>query len=118
MGSFQRGRHVQAFILLSLTDGSAYGLEIHERINELISDDWMDRAFLYRTLVKLEKEGYISVRLDDSQSGPVRKYYTLTNEGYGELDSFEKEIRFRVKTLTIFLDKYSLTKSKRDKGKS
>ncbi len=108
MGPFQRGRHVQAFILLCLTDGEAYGLEIQERINNLIPQNRMDRAFLYRTLNRLEEEGSICVRLDDSQKGPVRKYYTLKTKGYSELESFEKEIRFRVNNLTIFLDKYTL----------
>lgn len=107
MGPFQRGRHVQAFILLCLTDGEAYGLEIQERIDDLIPQNRMDRAFLYRTLNRLEKENCVTVRLDESHRGPIRKYYTLKSEGYSVLESFEKEIQFRVNNLTLFLDKYT-----------
>lgn len=114
MGTFQRGRHVSAFILISLTDGPAYGLELIERINDLIPGNKLDRAILYRTLGKMEKEGKISVRLDDSRSGPVRKYYSLTDEGYNDLDAFEKDIRFRVKNLMVFLDKYEKIKKEQE----
>lgn len=106
MGTFQRGRHAPAFILLCLTDGEAYGLELIERIKDFIPGNKMDRAILYRTLGKLEKEGKITVRLDATQSGPVRKYYSLTKDGYEELGKYEKDIRFRVKNLIRFLDKY------------
>lgn len=114
MGAFQRGRHSMAFLLLCLVDGPAYGLELQQRLDELIPENGMDRAILYRSLNKLEKEGRISVRLDDSRSGPVRKYYTLTEKGYELLDEFEKDIRYRVANLSLFLDKYERDVKKKE----
>ena len=106
MGAFQHGHHAQAFILLALTEGPAYGLMLHERIEKMIPGNTLDRPFLYQTLNRLNKEGKVDLRLDDSQSGPVRKYYSLTDTGWDELDAFEKDIRFRVKSLNFFLDEY------------
>lgn len=107
MGTFQRGKHATAFILITLTDGPSYGLELLAKIDNLIPGNKMDRAILYRNLGKLEKEGLVTVSLDDSKSGPVRKYYTITETGYLNLDEFEKDISFRVNNLNIFLDKYN-----------
>ncbi len=115
MGTFQRGRHSQAFILICLTDGPSYGLEIKNRISNLIGNSEIDLSFLYRTLNKLEKEGYLASYLDNSNQGPARKYYKLTQSGYKMLDEFEEDIRDRVKNLQAFLFKYDeVNKRKRD----
>jgi DNA-binding PadR family transcriptional regulator len=111
MGTFQRGRHAQAFILICLADGPAYGLELQERIERFTQGDRLDRAFLYRTLNKLHQEERVSCRTDASQPGGVRKFYSLTDSGYRLLDDFEKDIRSRVKNLSAFLDKYEQIKS-------
>jgi PadR family transcriptional regulator PadR len=110
MGAFQHGHHAQAFILLALTEGPSYGVKLHERIEKKIPGNKLDRPFLYRTLNRLEREGKVNLHLDDSQSGPVRKYYSLTERGWNELAEFEKDIRFRVKTLSFFLDEYGRIK--------
>ena len=107
MGTFQRGRHAPAFILILLTDGPAYGLELLEKIDEMVPGNKMEKAVLYRNLGKLEKEGKVTVRLDDSRSGPVRKYYTITDNGYEALDEFYIDISQRVKNLNIFMKKYN-----------
>jgi len=113
MGTFQRGRHAQAFILICLTDGPAYGLELQERITNLIPGNEIDRAFLYRSLSKLESEGYLSVSVDASSKGPVRKYYSLTDSGYNLLDEFEVDIRERVENLNSFISKYEKLQRKK-----
>lgn len=116
MGIFQKGRHAQAFILICLVDGPAYGLELQERIEALTHGDMIDRAFLYRSLNRLAEEGRVSVRLDDSQRGAVRKYYSLTESGYSLLDDFEEHIRNRVINLKAFLGKYEQMKRKEAGG--
>jgi len=113
MGTFQRGRHAPAFILIILTDGPSYGLELLDKIDEMIPGNKMEKAILYRNLGSLEKEGKVTVRLDDSQSGPVRKYYAITEKGYKALDEFYSDICFRVKNLNKFMEKYNqLTEKK------
>lgn len=107
MGTFQRGSCAPSFILLILTDGPSYGLELMKKIESLINGKMMDKAILYKTLGKLEKERKVTVTLDDSQHGPVRKYYTITETGYSALRDYEKEIRFRASNLQTFLDKYN-----------
>lgn len=106
MGTFQRGKHSQAFILVCLTDGPSYGLELKNRIETLTDSCDVDLSFLYRTLNKLAKEGYLTSYLDNLSKGPARKYYKLTKLGYKMLDEFEVDIRDRVKNLQSFLSKY------------
>lgn len=112
MGTFQRGRHSTAFILLILTDGPSYGLEMLEKIDVLVPGNRMDRAILYKNLGTLEKEGCVTITLDDSIKGPVRKYYSITIKGYEMLKDCAEEIQFRVTNLSIFLDKYNTVKVK------
>ena len=115
MGSFQRGRHAQAFILICLVDGPSYGLELKNRISKLIDNSEIDLSFLYRTLNKLEKEGCLTSHLGNESSGPVRKYYKLTPLGYERLEQFDEDIRERVKNLQAFLKKFDeFSKSKED----
>ncbi|MGD6729893.1 MAG: PadR family transcriptional regulator [Pleomorphochaeta sp.] len=114
MGTFQRGRHSQAFILISLTDGPSYGLDLKNRIANLTGNSEIDLSFLYRTLNKLERDGYLTSYLDDTSQGPARKYYKLTKSGYTLLDEFEVDIRDRVKNLQSFLTKYEELKQDED----
>ena len=79
----------------------------------LLPGNKLDRPFLYRTLNRLEREGKVTVRLDSSQSGPVKKYYTLTDAGWNKLNHFEQDIRFRVENLNTFLKK--IEQLKKDK---
>jgi DNA-binding PadR family transcriptional regulator len=113
MGTFQKGRHAQSFILICLVDGPAYGLELQRRIEKMTHGDIIDRAFLYRSLNKLAEEGRVSVRLDDSQRGAVRKYYSLTESGYDLLHDFQQDICHRVINLNAFLEKYEQMKQKK-----
>lgn len=107
MGTFQRGKHASSFILLILTEGPSYGLEMLSKLEDLIPGNAMDRAVLYKNLSRLEKEECVTISLDDSEKGPVKKYYTLTEKGYASLKECAENIQFRVNNLNIFLNKYN-----------
>ncbi len=58
---------------------------------------------LYPLLTRLKNAGLLSYRWEESDAGPPRKYYSLTEEGkrfLKELDGTWKELERAVKTIT------------------
>jgi PadR family transcriptional regulator PadR len=76
----QMRKGVLEFCILSiLSDGEHYPTEIIERMKAgklLIVE-----GTLYPLLTRLKNEGLLSYRWEESQSGPPRKYFTLTEDG-------------------------------------
>ncbi|MBS1611367.1 MAG: PadR family transcriptional regulator [Bacteroidetes bacterium] len=76
----QMRKGVLEFCILSiLSDGEHYPTEIIERMKDgklLIVE-----GTLYPLLTRLKNDGLLSYRWVESQSGPPRKYFTLTDEG-------------------------------------
>ncbi|MCW5907846.1 MAG: PadR family transcriptional regulator [Chitinophagales bacterium] len=81
-------------ILCILSDGEHYPTEIIERMKEgklLIVE-----GTLYPLLTRLKNDGLLAYRWVESQSGPPRKYFTLTEQG----QAFLKELLDSWKELT------------------
>lgn len=72
--------------LLSLKD--FYGYELVDRISQKIS---ISEGTIYPLLRRFKKEGYVLTYLQESESGPPRKYYQLTPRGKLEVESQRKE---------------------------
>lgn len=65
-------------VLSQLVYGDKYGYELTERISGLMS---IASGTLYPILRKLKEEKYVTTYLVESESGPARKYYRLTDKG-------------------------------------
>lgn len=91
----QMRKGVLEFCILSiLSDGEHYPTEIIDRMKEgklLIVE-----GTLYPLLTRLKNDGLLSYRWVESQSGPPRKYFTLTEQG----QVFLKELTDSWKELT------------------
>lgn len=57
----------------------------------------IDSAAIYRFLKTLEKNGFVKSRLDASESGVAKKYYSITESGHEELQKFESDIKKELK---------------------
>ena len=79
-------------ILCLLEEKEMYGYEMIETL-EKRSDHTFDlkAGTLYPLLHSLESAGYITSREVSTESGRVRKYYAITNEGIGFLSSRRQE---------------------------
>lgn len=66
-------------ILAILSDGEHYPTEIIERMKgaKLL----VVEGTLYPLLTRLKNDGFLSYRWVESNSGPPRKYFTLTDSG-------------------------------------
>ena len=69
-----------------LTRGDKYGYELTERISVEMS---IAGGTLYPILRKLKEDDYVTTYLVESESGPARKYYRLTDKGR----QYQKNVR-------------------------
>lgn len=74
---FKKGA-LELCVLSQLVQGDKYGYELTERISGLMS---IASGTLYPILRKLKEEDYVTTYLVESESGPARKYYKLTDKG-------------------------------------
>ena len=60
------------------TSGEMYGYELTSKLSEAIS---ISDGTIYPLLRRLKNEGYVTTYLSESNEGPPRKYYRLTETG-------------------------------------
>ena len=87
---------LQPAILVTLAKGPCHGFRLLQLLKEdgLIDGD-LDPAGLYRTLKRMEKEGYLSSAPDTTSAKP-RRLFALTELGHYSLKSWEHSLlRYR-----------------------
>lgn len=65
-------------VLAILQRKQCYGYEL---VNEISKSIAISEGTIYPLLRRLKKEGYVTTYLRESQEGPPRKYYKLTDSG-------------------------------------
>lgn len=81
-------------VLGILTDGDTYGYAILKRVRELSDGhmEWTD-GLLYPLLHRLEDAGHVRSTWVKSESGPRRKYYSITEDGRASLVEHQRQWR-------------------------
>ena len=76
-------RFVEPVLLLMLKEkGRSYGYDLSADLSRYaFTDAEIERAVLYRTLRRLEENGYVTSDWDMEEPGPARRVYSLTKEG-------------------------------------
>jgi len=67
-------------ILRALSERERYGYDLVKELSELPGLG-LTEGTLYPLMSRLRLNGMVSTRLEESNSGPARKYYILTVEG-------------------------------------
>ena len=75
-------------VLTILKKGDSYGYDVADTLSRKIQ---MSDGTVYPILRKLASDGLVSTYLKESQNGPPRKYYHLTEEGDKKLQADKKE---------------------------
>ena len=83
---------LQGSVLAILGQRETYGYEIVQALHGYGFGS-VSEGTIYPLLLRLEKEGWVSARFMDSDLGPRRKYYTLTDQGRRELAQFRASFR-------------------------
>ena len=94
MSQLRRGT-VEYCVLALLRDGERYGFEL---VRELAKADGLvtSEGTIYPLLTRLRKDELVTTFWQESEAGPPRRYYRLTDAGRGALADFTGEWgRFR-----------------------
>jgi PadR family transcriptional regulator PadR len=75
-------------VLSLLKQADKYGYELTEAISQQMS---IAAGTLYLVLKRLNDEGYFTSYLVESESGPARKYYRLTEIGSNHHEALKKD---------------------------
>lgn len=67
-------------LMLVLRRGESYGYEIIQALSE-VRDLAVGESTVYPILARLKAEGFLRARLARSGTGPMRKYFSLTEKG-------------------------------------
>ena len=79
---------LEACILQLIKNKEMYGYEITEQLSNY-GLDMVAQGTIYPLLLKLEKENLVTSYLKESNSGPPRKYYSITKNGEEYINSFK-----------------------------
>lgn len=78
---------LEGCVLEIISREETYGYEITRRLNDLGFSDVVDGT-VYTILVRLEKNKLVNIEKKPSNMGPPRKFFTLSEAGREELQSF------------------------------
>ena len=88
-----------------------HGLGILNRLNDLVPDNRLDTAVIYRQLKEMEGQGWITSDWEDSDAGPKKKVYAISQAGRDQLADFQKDIQKSMGNLQRFLTLYEETQA-------
>ncbi len=104
----QMRKGVLEFCILSIIrQGEVYPSDIVEKMKN--ANLHILEGTLYPLLTRLKNAGYLTYRWVESNSGPPRKYFVMTDSGlsfYAELEKTWKELADAVHALTQPADTY------------
>ncbi|MEG0410723.1 MAG: PadR family transcriptional regulator [Erysipelotrichaceae bacterium] len=89
---------LEGCILSIIAQEETYGYEISEKL-KAIGFGEISEGTIYPMLLRLTKNEYIEAKVKSSNSGPSRKYYSLTKLGKSELELFESSFLELVKAV-------------------
>ena len=75
-------------VLSLLSKSDKYGFELVNAISEQIK---ISEGTIYPLLKRIKDEGYVTTYLQESQEGPPRKYYSITQSGRDAQKNLETE---------------------------
>lgn len=91
---------LEGCVLAIIKRGETYGYEIIAKL-EAAGFNNIQEGTLYPVLTRLEKKGLITCRKAKSPFGPIRKYYSISEEGKVYYESFVDNYEKLVKAANI-----------------
>ena len=108
MSRSKQSRHTNAFILLFLAKSSpAYGAQILSRLQDELPFCLTDSPSVYRALQDMEEKHWIESMWKTSETGPPRRWYSITPQGQTSLFKYAHDIKQRQANFEYFLKHYS-----------
>lgn len=92
-------------LLLMIGEAPSYGYDLLERLRAM-GFKQVDPGLLYRTLRAMEQEGLLVSDWMDSEVGPPRRTYELSDEGLDWLHAWAGSVRQTEQIIALFLGRY------------
>lgn len=97
---------LRPMLLLLLAENESHGYELLEQVTDL-GLERTDPGGLYRTLRAMEQDGLVESWWEQSESGPARRSYRLTDEGSDWMHASAGALREVARHLKGFLSRYA-----------
>lgn len=98
-------RFFEPCILLMLTKNSSYGYELMKNLKDQCGEI-IDVGNLYRTLRRMEEDGWVRSAWKKGDSGPKKRIYTITSDGEDFLHSAALGFEQSKRQIERFLKRY------------
>ena len=89
-------------VLAVIEKETVYGYELSEKLQRSGLKD-VSEGTIYPVLLRLQKNGFIVGEMRPSESGPNRKYYSLTDKGMEALNEIRTEWELLASPITTLL---------------
>ena len=89
-------------VLAVIEKETVYGYELSEKLQKAGLKD-VSEGTIYPVLLRLQKNEYIVGEMRPSESGPNRKYYSLTDKGKKALEEIRTEWELLASSITTLL---------------
>jgi PadR family transcriptional regulator PadR len=98
-------RFVEPVLLLMLAEkGRSYGYDLSSDLPRYaFTDAEIERAALYKTLRRLEKNGHVTSAWDMQEPGPARRVYSLTASGRRHLREWAEVLGKVAESMSRFI---------------
>lgn len=106
---------LRPMLLLLLAERHSHGYELLEQVTGL-GLERTDPGGLYRTLRAMEQDGLVTSWWEQSESGPARRSYRLTEDGLDWLHASAGALREVTRHLHGYLDRYEAVAVSVDEG--
>lgn len=84
---------LEGMILKIISKKETYGYEIVQTFN-INSELNICEGTIYPLLMRAEKNNWIASTMKKSELGPMRKYYTITDEGIYRMNKFKQDFEY------------------------
>lgn len=102
-----KGRFIEACLLCLLKEAKSYGYSLMENLADFgFSQDEVNISVIYRKLRAMEKENLVVSSWSESDQGPKKRIYEITDQGMEELDDWVHFLGDRKQRITLIIDKY------------
>ncbi len=98
-------RFIEPCILLLLSQGTSHGYGLMENLEKHCGEK-VDIGDLYRTLRRMERDGWVKSDWEENTAGPDRRMYTIAEEGKKFLELAASSLIRTDKLIQRFLEGY------------
>jgi len=109
-------RFLEVCLLIILSEKSGYGYDIMNDLEEYgFSSEELNIGSLYRVLRRMEHDGRLISKWQESTLGPDKRIYEISDKGVRDLSEWIKMLEQRIKKIDFVISKYNHLKKDSEK---